>query len=105
MRLTKETTIQITKTIGVICDCCGKSLECDHLPRTWHEFSSHHSGWGNDSLESCETTTVCSPECYIKKLKDETQRIEEYKHYPSEVGEFDVNFSILLCKYLAEYGI
>lgn len=52
--------------IACKCDCCGKVVAGDSYPTDWHSFSSHHSDWGNDNVDSYEYWLVCSPDCYIK---------------------------------------
>lgn len=105
MKLTEPITIQSTRVIGVICDCCGLKKESNGIPNGWHEFSSGHSGWGNDSYESIETITVCSPLCYIKKLKQEADRVSNMKHHGANVGDYDAYFAIDFCNFLMDNGL
>ncbi len=37
----------------------------------WHTMSSHHSDWGNDSVDSWEHQDLCSAACYVAVLKRE----------------------------------
>ena len=58
-------------TVGRICDCCGKRIEVVRkLPfgdeYNFFHISTHHSDWGNDSIDSWESYDACSPECAVK---------------------------------------
>jgi len=62
--------------VSVICDGCGKTESI--LPKTWYEFSGHHSEWGNDSIDSYVYFHACSPKCYKDAL---IKAVKEFKNY------------------------
>ena len=93
--MSKETSYEKVKTEcytavikSVTCDGCGKTE--NKLPDSWHEFSGHHHGWGNDSIESYEYFHACSPACYLKALKKAFSEFEEYKS--AEIDSFAYDF-------------
>jgi hypothetical protein len=46
------------------CDGCGKTD--GPSPDGWNHFSSHHSDWGNDSVDSYDYWDACSFACYLQ---------------------------------------
>ncbi len=83
---TKKITVVRDAVYQYVCDHCGDThniQEVDQyyrLPKSWHEFSSGHSDWGNDSIESHEQHHACSAKCYVEILK---KQIKENKRYGS----------------------
>jgi hypothetical protein len=66
-------------TYSYRCDHCGKVAEGNELipchsgdkdyGGTWHHFSSGHSEWGNDSVDSFEEYDACSFPCYVEIVR------------------------------------
>ena len=102
MRITqyKEVTEKREVIIGIKCDGCGKIHNGESMPEGWHEFSAHHNHWGNDSVDSWNWYTACSPECY-SRLLDET--ISEYEEYwSSKIDGFSIDFAKNLSNFLKQ---
>lgn len=74
-------TITEEVTYEFVCDSCGKTARVDpprrsvDTPAGWHSFSSSHSDWGNDSIDSFESYDVCSWGCYLRIVRRE---VEDY---------------------------
>jgi hypothetical protein len=68
MKLTRTEMKPQEVTYATRCDVCGKTGD-GYEPDGWHNFSSHHSDWGNDSVESWEKWDVCSWACYLVKVR------------------------------------
>lgn len=84
-------------TTAYTCDACSKEVKANSLPEGWHEFSAHHSAWGNDSIHSHQEYHVCSPECYALQF---TNVVNVYSKYDSsEVDSFNINFAEKLAVY------
>lgn len=81
-------------TVGIKCDVCGKIHKCSYIPDEWHNISMHHNDWGNDSVDSYESFDVCSPKCYITKLKECVKELDG--RHSAEVDYFDIYFARLL---------
>ena len=47
--------------VGRKCDFCGKDVN----PRNYFVIATHHSDWGNDSVDSWEYKDACCPECVM----------------------------------------
>jgi len=62
--VTKEVKEKISELIT--CDECGAVI------KDWkhYEVTTHHSDWGNDSIDSYENLDLCSKECLIKNMKE-----------------------------------
>lgn len=105
MRLEEQK--QVTKldivTTGYRCDNCGKETKADRLPDEWHNFSSHHNEWGNDSCDSYEYYHVCSPKCYIEKLTDVVEN-ELDDRYDAQVDYLEIQFARTLVEYFKSVG-
>lgn len=52
------------------CDVCGEPIEPDKrkMGRGYNFFkiTTHHSDWGNDSVDSYAAIDACCPECVMK---------------------------------------
>lgn len=93
MKLTEVQELTSLKevTIGYKCDNCGKIHNGASIPDDWHDFSGHHNSWGNDSRDSYEFYTSCSPECYGKLLK---KAVEEFSGYCDAIVDgFEIDFA------------
>ena len=78
-------------TVAVVCDVCKKEHIGNDYPDGWHMFSTSHSEWGNDSIDSYEKFLVCSAKCYADKLKE---LVENADGYPStRIDEMDLIFA------------
>lgn len=75
MRVTE--TKEITKvvkeevTIKRICDNCGKEIAISRKTGYGNKYNyfriaTHHSDWGNDSIESYEIYDACCPKCALE---------------------------------------
>lgn len=51
----------------VRCDGCGKVVRDEQ--DDWVDFSSYHSDWGNDSIDSHDQWDACSAACYLKIVR------------------------------------
>lgn len=90
---TKETTKVVREevTIKRICDNCGKEIAISYRTGYGDEYNyfcitTHHSDWGNDSIDSYETYDACCPTCAV-------QMAEKYlnKAYPGRnTKEIDI---------------
>lgn len=90
---------QVAKPViyQTVCDHCGKA-EGGEDPEGWHHFSTGHSDWGNDSIESFEQWDACSGSCYLALLK---QVVEDYDPKVQGAGptlnissyDFDLGFA------------
>lgn len=60
--------------IGITCDNCHGQFS------DGYGFSSSHSEWGNDSMESFEYHDACSFKCYVQIVKE---RLDHWKEYGS----------------------
>ena len=49
------------------CDICNKEIENN---KSYWKLTTHHSDWGNDSIESYEYFDVCSKECMRNKFEE-----------------------------------
>lgn len=83
--------------IGRKCDNCGKVYSNRNFPDEWHNFSSHHNEWGNDSIESYEYYDVCSPECYVEKLIKVVDEMSEI--YDGKVDDMEIQFARRMVEY------
>lgn len=69
MKRTTQKQVLKKVVLSVHCDAPGcRNHENDPDPPGWAHFSSHHSDWGNDSIESWDEHDVCSPACYFALL-------------------------------------
>lgn len=93
----KSVTTKKKVTIGHKCDICGK-IHIGGIPDDWHRFSGSHSEWCNDSCESVEYYTVCSPECYKEALRVALVNFGEYDS--SEIDGFDLRFAKAISAFL-----
>nr|AKH47509.1 hypothetical protein [uncultured marine virus] len=91
MRLTEKQTISYIGdvVIGYKCDNCGKLHNGEELPINWHEFLV-----SKYSYSESEEVYVCSPECYISKIK------KCVKNNNFEIGGFELDFAKLLIEIL-----
>ena len=64
MRHKRDETVTKRVTYRTECDACHKQEEGD-APASWIHFSSSHSEWGNDSIESWDEHDACSFACYL----------------------------------------
>lgn len=62
---TKTKTVKYKITKAIKCDVCHKEI----LGKYW-QLTTHHNGWGNDSIDSYEYFDLCSRECINKKLDE-----------------------------------
>lgn len=72
-RYAQKSVIQKT-LVGITCDGCHKQFD------DGYSFSSHHSEWDNDSVESFEHHDACSFSCYLDIVKE---RLAYWKEYQS----------------------
>ena len=58
--------------VGRKCDVCGKEIEKSYDGRNYNYFviHTHHSDWGNDSVDSHKYYDACCPACVMKFTKD-----------------------------------
>jgi len=87
----KEVIVSTLITAAYICDICGAEHIGDIIPNNWHEFSHHHSGWGNDSCDSIEHFQVCSPKCYAIRIRESIKEVGEYGG--AEIDGLDIPFA------------
>lgn len=93
MRIEEEkevTSIQEVIT-GYECDQCGLKRMGKSIPDNWHEFSSSHQSWGNDSCDSVKWHIGCSPACFVEKLRFLNTELED-EDVP-EVSDMSFGFS------------
>lgn len=72
MKITERKEVTVTQIenvlIGRKCDFCGKDILVD--PRiqchNYFRITTHHSDWGNDSIESYQDYDACSADCAIQ---------------------------------------
>ncbi len=77
--------VLVEKTL--ICDICGKVI----APSAHHwRVTTHHSDWGNDSVESFECFDVCSTKC-LKKKFDEYASESNRKYNTMEIEVEHIN--------------
>jgi hypothetical protein len=73
-RFKKKEVVKIEEVyIGFQCDYCKKKFnrdENDDDDDDYYSFNSHHSYWGDDSIESYDHYEVCSGKCFIGKVKE-----------------------------------
>lgn len=81
-----------------ICDNCKKEVSTNTLPNDWHEFTSGHDEWGNDSVDSIESYHVCSPACYFGVLAELARLNRNYKSF--EANDIPLNFINSILRYL-----
>jgi hypothetical protein len=98
MKLIKRQNIIKEVVIGVKCDVC-ETEHIGNISDEWHNFSSHHDGWGNDSCASYEYYDVCSIECYKQQLEECLKDLEEYSHW-AWIDGFTYEFTKRLVKCL-----
>ncbi len=62
--------------VGIKCDNCKKIIKNENdYKRTYlqqkhyYEVTTHHHGWGNDSIESYEYYDFCNEKCLFEFLK------------------------------------
>lgn len=67
---------QVTQevTYEVACDACGKTVAVEPQrgtvePAGWAHFSSGHSEWGNDSIDTYDEHDACSFPCYVTVVR------------------------------------
>jgi len=53
----------------VYCDVCGKEITRDNKD-AGYDVQTHHSDWGNDSVDSFEYFDLCSIECLTKHMNE-----------------------------------
>ena len=92
IRKQKKVTEKKYVTVGYKCDNCGKEIKGSRRPKEWHHFSSHHNEWGNDSIDSYEHYTVCSPKCYVEKLIKVVDS-ELSGRYDAEIDDMSIQFA------------
>ena len=63
------------------CDICGVKIEAKN---NYFAVKTHHSNWGNDSIDSFEDFDICSNKCLHKKLDD------YYDDKTSKTCSFDI---------------
>lgn len=71
--------------IGRKCDICGKSiLPMEYAGYNYFCITTHHSDWGNDSIDSWEYKDACCPDCvmsftesYIRKALEQPTNTKE----------------------------
>lgn len=94
MEIKKYEKVEITReeVQEVICDECKKLLDNRKLTgrhrRTkisYFHILTHHSDWGNDSIDSLKEFDLC-PECLVKKFNE---YLEAIKDCPG-TREFDI---------------
>lgn len=75
---------EIVVSVTCICDVCKKIIYTQRLnpdgtragkytTTQLYRVSTGHNDWGNDSVDSVDNYTICSPEC-LKSLMDEYYR-------------------------------
>ena len=67
----KRQTVIREVVVGKKCDVCFKDIPptSRKFPRVSHPYfgiTTHHSDWGNDSVDSFEYFHACSPACALK---------------------------------------
>ena len=80
-----HTTIE-SVIVGRKCDVCGNDIKPITYPMRQYNYfviHTHHSDWGNDSVDSHEYFDACSPDCVMKfsekYVKDSYDRISNSK--------------------------
>ena len=89
-------------TVGHKCDNCGKEVNESRFPDEWHQFTSGHNEWGNDSYESIEQHDVCSPKCYVEKLTKVVGEMEDIND--GEVDDMEVQFARRMVDFFKSVG-
>ena len=81
----------------VYCDECGKLIQ----PQKWFfgetvykgfTVITHHSDWGNDSVDSYQHLDICSKECLHKNIS------EYYKGDYSNTAEYEIRPKTIICE-------
>lgn len=92
MRIEEKKKVTSTQTVvtGYKCDQCGK-IHLGGMPNNWHEFCSGHESWGKDSGDSYKDHIVCSPACFVEKLRSLNSELDGRK-FP-EISEMPLEFS------------
>lgn len=75
----------VLKTI--VCDECKKDikeLDTDH----YYSVSTHHSRWGNDSVDSWEYLDLCSYKCLSENMQKYFAKADATYSYDIEREEF-----------------
>lgn len=84
----QQVTVEKEVDIGVECDECGKEIRNKETMKKrfgsypYYEVTTHHSDWGNDSVDSYEYYDLCSLDClmtHMKRYYDKASGSEEYE--------------------------
>lgn len=62
------------------CDWCGKTAASDDYndPAGWFQFDSHHTDWGNDSVDSYAYHDAYSFDCLLRIANKQTGQLADY---------------------------
>lgn len=86
MKNMREERVMKPVVYQTVCDGCGKTVEGEP-PEGWTDFSSHHSDWGNDSVDTHQDYDVCSWACYLTVVR---RVFEDYETlWPERTLEVD----------------
>ncbi|APA01612.1 hypothetical protein WV34_03180 [Bacillus amyloliquefaciens] len=65
---------EVTKTQKVLkkvtCDTCGRTIVINDRSNHYYEVATHHSRWGNESIDSYRYLDFCSYECLLENMND-----------------------------------
>lgn len=87
------------------CDSCRK--KSTDKEKTFISFQTHHSDWGNDSIDSYTSYDVCSIPCFIKFFNSKNIAGSNYISSTLEIdfGDLNVRFLKELINYCVEHNI
>ena len=52
------------------CDTCGRTIVINDRSNHYYEVATHHSRWGNESIDSYRYLDFCSYECLLENMND-----------------------------------
>lgn len=77
---------------GCICDGCKKTVDAK-TAKEWFHFSSHHQGWGNNSIDSHESYDACSFYCFIQIVTGALKELEPYADDGARIAHMPYEFA------------
>ena|SRR2546429_5027663 len=90
----EEKTVKKEVTVAWQCDVCYiQTADLSRYEQEWFHFSESHQGWGNDSIESCDSYDVCSVDCFIKQLQESIPDLLEYAEASAEIADMPIKFA------------
>lgn len=86
---------EIVVSVTCTCDVCKKKiyekryndqriLSGKHERTQYYKVTTWHNDWGNDSVDSIENYTICSPKCLDTLMKEYYKRSFEQKFTNTE---------------------